>query len=241
MSNSWHKTSDDIEAENHTIEFWNRHSEELNNGEFWADRIKEYKGEPAKRLKLALENMPLPASFREAAIATRTLIREKRKEKESYDEQLYLLYWLAAVDSFSIPYSEKLQEPGYNVIESIPGEKLKTLPFSYKSLGYTDLTLLNKTDVKWLIEVWGEPESHSTLHKLHLDVWEEYEDKLKIKRGSDPFSLSLESPKEEPEPKKQTEHIAKATTPSESSKNSNKLLFIVGGIIIAALIFISKS
>jgi len=241
MSNSWHKTSDDLEVEDHTIEFWNRHSEELNNGEFWADRIKEYRGEPAKRLKLALENMPLPASFREAAIATRVLIREKRKEKESYDEQLYLLYWLAAIDSFSIPYSEKLQEPGYNIIESIPGDKLKTLPFTYKSLGYTDLTLLNKKDVKWLIEAWGKPDSHSTLYKLHLDVWEEYEDKLKIKRGSDPFSLSLEAPKVEPKQKKQIEHITKITLPNESSKNTNKLLFIVGAIIVAGLIFISQS
>ncbi len=241
MSNSWHKTSDDLEAENHTTEFWNRHSEELSNGEFWADRIKTYKGDPAKRLKLALENMPLPASFREAAIATRALIREKRKEKETYDEQLYLLYWLAAVDSFSIPYSEKLQKPGYNVIESIPGEKLKTLPFSYKSLGYTDLALLNKTDIKWLIETWGEPEAHSTLHKLHLDVWEEYEDKLKVKRGSGPFSESLEAPEEEPEPQIQIEHIAKTTIPNESSKKSNKILFIVGAIVIATFIFISKS
>jgi len=239
MSNSWHTTSDDLEAENHTTEFWNRHSEELNNGEFWADRIKKYKGEPAKRLKLALENMPLPASFREAAIATRALIREKRKEKELYDEQLYLLYWLAAVDSFSIPYSEKLQEPGYNVIESIPGEKLKTLPFSYKLLGYTDLTLLNKTDVKWLIEAWGEPESHSTLHKLHFDVWVEYEDKLKVRRNSDPFSLSIETP--DPVPKSQIENHAKVAIPNESSKISKKLLFIVGGIIIAALVLVGKS
>jgi len=152
MSNSWHKISDELEAEVHTTQFWSRHSEELDKGDFWADRIKKYKGEPAKRLKLALENIPLPASFREAAIATRVLIREKRKEKESYDEQLYLLYWLAAIESFSISYSEKLKEPGYNVIESIPGEKLKTLPFSYKQLGYKELPLLNKTDVKWLIE-----------------------------------------------------------------------------------------
>lgn len=241
MSNSWHKTSDDLEAEDHTTEFWNRHSEELNNDNFWADRIKKYKGEPAKRLKLALENMPLPASFREAAIATRALIREKRKNKESYDEQLYLLYWLAAVDSFSIPYSEKLKEPGYNVIESIPGEKLKTLPFSYKHLGYTDLTLLNKTDVKWLIETWGEPQAHSTLHRLHFDVWEKYEDKLRIKRNSDTFSLTIETPEAEPKPKAPIEHMAKTTIPNETSKNSNKLLFIVGSIIIAALIFISKS
>ncbi|MGK0268102.1 MAG: hypothetical protein ACI8Y3_000711 [Paraglaciecola sp.] len=52
-----------------------------------------------------------------------------------------------------------------------------------------------------LIEAWGEPESHSTLHKLQLYVCEEYEDKLKIKRDSDPFSLSLETPKAEVKPK----------------------------------------
>ena len=254
MSHSRHKTSDGIETEKYTTEFWSKHSEEVNNGDFWANRIKKYKGEPAKRLKLALENMPLPASFREAAIATRALIREKRKEKETYDEQLYLLYWLAAVDSFSIPYSEKLKEPGYNVIKSIPAEKLKTLPFSYNQLGYTDLSLLNKTDVKWLIENFGEPETHSTLHKLHLDVWQEYEDKLKIKPDSDPFSSSLETPESTPTPEsapapapaptpESAPTPAPAPTPTpealhEGSKNSKKLLFIIGGMIIAALIFI---
>ena len=241
MSNSWHKTSDDLEAENHTTEFWNRHSEELSNGEFWADRIKKYKGEPAKRLKLALENMPLPGAFKEAAIATRALIREKRKEKEKHDEQLFLLYWLAAIDSFSIPYSDKLQEPGYNVVESIPGEKIKTLPFSYKVLGYTELTLLNKTDVKWLIEAWGEPEAHSTLHKLHHDVWEEYENKLKIKRDSETINFSIEVPEEEPSPLKKINQNEKTTTQNENSKKRHALLFIVVSVIILALIFISNS
>lgn len=234
MSNSWHKTSDDLEAEVHSGEFWNRHREDLNKGEFWADRIKKYKGEPAKRLKLALENMPLPASFREGVIATRALIREKRKAKEPYDDQLQLLYWLAAIDSFSIPSSEKLGEPGYNVIESIPGEKLKSLPFTFKQLGYKALSLLNKTDVKWLIEMWGEPETHTTLHKLHFDVWEEYEDKLIIKRNSNPFSLS----KEIPESKAQIVHKTETNAPNGSNK---KLLFVVFVFIIGALIFVGKS
>ncbi|MFT4850467.1 MAG: hypothetical protein ACI83B_003024 [Sediminicola sp.] len=238
MSNSWHKTLGDIEAENHSANFWTKHAEDLSNGEFWADRIKKYRGEPAKRLKLALENMPLPASFREAAIATRALIREKRKAKEPYNEQLQLLYWLAAIDSFSIPSSEKLGEPGYNVIESIPGEKLKSLPFSFKQLGYKDLSLLNKTDVKWLIETWGEPEAHTTLHKLHFEVWEEYEDKLKLKRNSDPFNLYYEEP--EPLPKVQIEHQAKTDMPKKSSGNNKNLLFIVGCIIIVVLIFVVK-
>jgi hypothetical protein len=182
MNDSWHKTETDLGAEKHSGDFWSRHRDELQSGEFWGDRIKKLRGEPAKRLAVALENMPLPVSFREAAVATRALIRDKRKQKNSYDEELALLYWLAAINSFSIPYSEVLKEPGYNVIESIPGKRLKGLPFSYKSLGYEKLELLNKTDIKWLNEVWGEPDAHTTLHEMHNNVWVEYELRLKGKR-----------------------------------------------------------
>lgn len=183
MTDSWHKTETDLDADERAVDFWSRHRYELQTGEFWADRIKKLKGEPEKRLALAIENLPLPASFREAAIATRALIRNKRKQKIEYEEELALLYWLAAINSFSIPYSEVLKEPGYNVVESIPGKKLKALPFSYKSLGYTKLELLNKTDIKWLSELWGEAEEHTTLHEMHNDVWREYEEKLKDKRS----------------------------------------------------------
>lgn len=37
-------------------------------------------------------------------------------------------------------------------------------------------------DIKWLSELWGEPEEHTTLHDIHNDVWREYEDKLKAER-----------------------------------------------------------
>jgi hypothetical protein len=182
MADSWHKTETDLDADEHAVDFWSRHGDELQSGEFWVDRIRKLNGEPEKRLALAIENLPLPASFREAAIATRALIRDKRKQKIEYDEQLALLYWLAAIDSFSISYSKVLKEPGYNVVQSILGKKLKGLPFSYKSLGYTKLKLLNKTDIKWLSELWGEPEEHTTLHEMH-NVWREYEGKLKAKRS----------------------------------------------------------
>lgn len=89
---------------------------------------------------------------------------------------------MAAINSFSIPYSDVLQEPGYNVIESMPEKKLKGLLFSYGSLGYEYLSLLNKTDVKWITEQWGEPSRHTTLHEMHNEVWREYEEKLAAKR-----------------------------------------------------------
>jgi hypothetical protein len=181
-TDAWYKTKSDDEVKSFSAEFWNKHSSDISSGEFWADKIKELRGVPLERLKLALENLPLPAAFREAMIATRALIRERSENNQKYEDELALLYWLAAIDSFSVQYSEVLDEPGYNVIESIPGKILKGLPFSYDELGYEELKLVNNTDKKWIKQAWGEPSGHSTLHELHKDVWQKYENKLKEER-----------------------------------------------------------
>lgn len=185
MTIRWHKTESLEETDAFSDDFWQRHKEALASGEFWADRIKALHGEPAKRLRLAIANLPLPAAFREAAVATRALIREKRKLKDGFEDELTLLYWLAAVNSFSIPYSEALREPGYNVMESIPGKTIKTLPFTCRELGYEQLELLNKADVKWIEETWGKPTSHSTLHRMHIGIWKEFERKLCVAREAE--------------------------------------------------------
>ena len=120
---------------------------------------------------------------------SRGVISEKRQIKANFEEELSFLYWLAAIDSFSIPYSEKLKEPGYNIFESIPGERIRKLPFTYNQLGYNQLKLLNKTDIKWLVESWGEPSAHTTLHEMHKPVWVEYENRLIEKRRKEIFSF----------------------------------------------------
>ncbi len=180
----WLETSSDAEASNHSKEFWGAMRGDLDAGEFWADRIKHYRGDAQSRLRLALQHLPLPAAFREASVALRSIIRAKRKEKQPYEEELAFLYWLAAICSFPVPYSAKLREPGYNVIESMPGAIIRNLPFEYRVLGYKQLEVLNATDKKWIVETWGEPEGHSTLHELHRNVWETYEDKLLKTRRS---------------------------------------------------------
>lgn len=146
-------------------------------GSFWADTIKKYHNDPDKRLQTALENLPLPGAFREAKVALRATIRSKRKLKQGHSGELELIYRLAVIESFSIPYSKRLKMPGYNVFEHTPGGKLNCLPFNYNNTGYHKLDL-NKTDIKWIIEQWGEPNRHSTLHKDYHELWVEQEDKF---------------------------------------------------------------
>ena len=161
-------------AVNH-VAFWGKLRADLRDGTFWADRITELRNQPVERLKLAIDNLPLPAAFREAAIATKAVIRERIKKNEDFADELALLYWLAAIESFGIPYSEYLQQPGFNVLQSIPVDVIKSLPFSYSQLGYKHLGLLNKTDIKRFVARWGEPLEHTTLNKLHAETWRKFE------------------------------------------------------------------
>ena len=61
MTSRWIDTKIKSESESHTSDFWTALRNEVDAGEFWADRIKKYLGEPLKRLEIALENLPLPA------------------------------------------------------------------------------------------------------------------------------------------------------------------------------------
>ena len=75
-------------------------------------------------------------------------------------------------------YSERLAEPGFNVLQAMPGSVVTGLEFSYRMLGHERLALLNKTDRKLIEVAWGFSETHSTLLDMHREVWNEYEGKL---------------------------------------------------------------
>ena len=179
---SWIDTDGIDEATGNSRTFWAQMRLDLAAGQFWADEIKKYREEPAKALSMALDHLPLPAAFRNAAVSARTLIRMRKKSKETFEQELTLLYWLAAIRSFMLDYAPRLKEPGFNVVESIPGRYLCSLPYTYSELGFRELPLLNKTDVKWLTEAWGEPTSHTTLNAMYRPVWEENESKLVFRR-----------------------------------------------------------
>jgi hypothetical protein len=157
-------------------QFWSDIRRDAQAGEFWADQVRRAKDDSRQRLQIALKMLPLPAAFREAAVAVRTMIREARKDRRSTGRQLELLYWLAAVASFSVPYAARSRQPGVNVMEVGSGAEIAALPFTYDALGYERLDLLTATDKQAIAAAWGEPGSHSTLNALHRDVWERYED-----------------------------------------------------------------
>ncbi len=173
---SWLSSSRTDETGTRTDKFWDDFRRDVQNGEYWADKSKQARANPRERLGIAMKMLPLPEAFRDAALAVRTLIREANKAKEPTDRLVELLYWLAAIASFGIPYAERTRQPGANVMEVASGAEIASLPFTYGELGYTRLDLLTATDRQTIVTAWGEPGEHSTLNELHPELWARYED-----------------------------------------------------------------
>jgi hypothetical protein len=145
-------------------------------GTSWAEATRKLP--PEKRLETAIGYLPLPAAFNEAAIALRALVSRHMEEQRDPTASLKLLYWFSAVASFMPARAEKAQAPGFSVVAIIPGARLFGLKFDWNTLGYEKLPLLTARDIRMLIALWGEPQTHRTLLELHPELWSEYEEKL---------------------------------------------------------------
>lgn len=142
-------------------------------GVFWAEHLKTVKGRPAERLSLALDFLPLPGAFREAAIALRAMIRAQRKKGEPAGVLLEELYRLAALADLLLetPQVEGVGS-SFNIAEAVGRSFWIGVDTPYEEVGYEELSLLNKTDIRWILEAWGEPSRHQKAHEFHGAFWD---------------------------------------------------------------------
>lgn len=142
-------------------------TEDKPEGEFWYNHQKSLQNEPEKRLKNALRYIPLPASFREASISYRALIKAKKKEKKNCVKLLEEFYKHLAREGFCYH-----PEFDYNVAESISKKTINSLPMPYMEIGYKYIPA-KPTDIKWFIEEWGEPNDHISAQNYHFGIYQE--------------------------------------------------------------------
>lgn len=141
----------------------------------WSNYIKKHREDPNQRYQVAQEFLPWPIGFKESVLALRAIIRDKNKANLDYKPDLLSLYHLAAWESFCPKQCESIEEPAFKVFEQIPGGLVADLPVDYQQLGYEQLKLLTKTDAKMLVNLYGEPNQHSTLNQLYAEVWQQAE------------------------------------------------------------------
>jgi hypothetical protein len=127
-----------------------------------------------------LKVLPLPAAFREVKSILQKMIKEKKAIQEDPQELYEMLYGFGVLSSMSIPYSERLEMPGYNIFEIMPGGSLIKLPMPFEEIGYEGLDF-NKSICKVLQELWGIPNNHITLNEYYPEIWKFYENQFERK------------------------------------------------------------
>lgn len=128
----------------------------------------------SERARSAVFNLPYGQS--EVGIALRLCIKDRKKANEDYTDLFTFYYHVCAVLSMVRPYSKKLGMSGFNILEAIPGGLLFSLPVKYSALGYEKI--LQKSDYKHAVELWGEPLTHKTFNQVYRKTWTTYEDFL---------------------------------------------------------------
>jgi hypothetical protein len=145
----------------------------------WADAVDKLKGKGNLQGALAecRKNFPFPFAFRNAAVAIRKQIRDKRKNKEDYGNLLEALYNTAVCENFFrfVKWNLVLDN---RLCSLTAGPLVERIAHPYHQIGYQGIELLNTTDRKWLVEKWGEPKCHSNAKTANPKLWKETQEKF---------------------------------------------------------------
>ena len=110
-----------------------------------------------ERFKCFREFGPLGASV--IVKELRAVIREKRKTKERHEQLLLALYGVVIVADFVAALEFEGVQP-HALVQYLDMNELRSIQVDYAELGYRYVNAIGKTDVKWLVEAFGEPRRH---------------------------------------------------------------------------------
>jgi DNA polymerase-3 subunit epsilon len=116
-----------------------------------------------KQLQAAQEWGPHGAGA--IAKGLRALIRERRKAKEPYQDLLQALYSACVVVDLSASLRFEGTQPHY-MARFVDINELHPVQLDFRTMGYQCIDSLSKTDVKWMVEAFGEPAEHQSFEAL---------------------------------------------------------------------------
>ena len=144
------------------------------------------------RLANAQKYLPLPAAYKDALKSLRGIIRIKKKANEDFVNDLEELYRYACEYSFfnAEPQLANAQQPAFNMYQFINDDEYNALIFSYMDIGYSKINELKKTDVKWLVDNFGEPNQHFSVPDYYRHYRNLFEQRVINQRKRQEYELT---------------------------------------------------
>lgn len=123
-------------------------------------------------MSLCEQNLPLWGAYNQACIILRTRIKDADPEhREALLTQLYHLAATAELLHDKAPGSDRLSPAQLKTLNLTP---LQSLQHPYSEIGYAQLRLVRKSDVKLFLDTWGRPAHHVLPRQFHADWWQEF-------------------------------------------------------------------
>ena len=141
----------------------------------WQDQIAELKkqGRLDEALRICRKEFPLWSAYQQASLIHRARIKQLSQEELDVLDELAALYRLAAEASFLHDRVKGLPNLSLAQLKLLDLSPVTELEMPYKQIGYTELRLIKKTDIKLLLEKWGKPEAHIRPRELHAEAWKQ--------------------------------------------------------------------
>jgi len=149
-------------------------AEEIDNAnEHWLDKVSRLKkaNRFAEALAACETAYPRWSAFQQAVLAHRARIKELQQLEQPIDDDLVALYRLTAIAELLHGRVKGLPAPSLAQLNLINLEVLQKLEMPYNSIGYLELRLIKKTDIRLLLDKWGKPESHQSPRQFHTSSW----------------------------------------------------------------------
>jgi len=209
--------------------------------EFWVDTVRRLKriGNNAEIVTVAKQNLPLPGTFNELAVALRKQIRIRRKQKKRYNDLLRQLYYAAVWENFFGDINALcLREQGTSC--EVVGTFINRIKCDYNLIGYEHLDILGVNDVKWIVESWGEPKNHIPARQINQKLHEQVVIRFKQEQEREQRSagelfggqqLSLADSLDEQNP----ENYPQSDQPTSDFKTPGRHKLIMAILVAAAL------
>ena len=135
-------------------------------------KAQQAEGDFAQALSTCSKALPQLGAFKQCLLILRAQIRTLKKAQQADDAALALLYQHGAMASFFHHKGPGQKPLSPSACKKIDYSKFAHLRTPYQELGYEHLSLLTKTDIKWLTQAWGEPNAHTPIRELHAEQWQ---------------------------------------------------------------------
>ncbi|MFT6092335.1 MAG: hypothetical protein ACJA2Q_000218 [Pseudohongiellaceae bacterium] len=115
---------------------------------------------------------PLLGAYNQSCIALRQRLKTINANPKLLDTTLRALYRTAAVAE--LLHSRKSKgKLSLGQLKMLPDELIDGLDMPYNKLGYSELRLLRKCDIKRMLMLWGKPELQQCPRSYHRQNWQE--------------------------------------------------------------------